>query len=188
MAPTSLIVGPAGGKASRLPESRAGEFSGSASIAPAFDPGADRNFTVHRHATPRNGVWHLEGLVNLDRVPARGATIFVGVLRARRRASSPWRSSGESVAGPGACTIEVPYLAGWNSRVLACGSADGGRGIALPSLPSTPNRPLAAIWRPSRPRAWTPCWTGSRRILRATAGAIGRWRSARAAASSVYVG
>jgi kynurenine formamidase len=45
-----------------------------------IDPGADRDFTVHRHATLPNGVWHLEGLVNLDRLPARGATIFVGVL------------------------------------------------------------------------------------------------------------
>ena len=35
---------------------------------------------MHRHATLPNGVWHLEGLVNLERVPARGATIFVGVL------------------------------------------------------------------------------------------------------------
>jgi kynurenine formamidase len=45
-----------------------------------IDPGADRDFTVHRHATLPNGVWHLEGLINLDRLPARGATIFVGVL------------------------------------------------------------------------------------------------------------
>jgi kynurenine formamidase len=45
-----------------------------------IDPGADRDFTVHRHATLPNGVWHLEGLVNLEKVPARGATIFVGVL------------------------------------------------------------------------------------------------------------
>ena len=45
-----------------------------------IDPGADQDFTVHRHATLPNGVWHLEGLVNLEKVPARGATIFVGVL------------------------------------------------------------------------------------------------------------
>lgn len=45
-----------------------------------IDPGADKDFTVHRHATLPNGVWHLEGLVNLDRLPARGGTIFVGVL------------------------------------------------------------------------------------------------------------
>ena len=45
-----------------------------------IDPGADRDFTVHRHATLPNGVWHLEGLVNLEKLPARGATIFVGVL------------------------------------------------------------------------------------------------------------
>jgi kynurenine formamidase len=45
-----------------------------------IDPGADRDFTVHRHATLPNGVWHLEGLVNLEKLPARGATVFVGVL------------------------------------------------------------------------------------------------------------
>jgi len=45
-----------------------------------IDPGADKDFTVHRHATLPNGVWHLEGLVNLERLPARGSTIFVGVL------------------------------------------------------------------------------------------------------------
>jgi len=45
-----------------------------------IDPGNDSDFTVHRHATLPNGVWHLEGLVNLETLPARGATIFVGVL------------------------------------------------------------------------------------------------------------
>jgi kynurenine formamidase len=47
---------------------------------PGIDPGKDTEFTVHRHSTLPNGVWQLEGLVNLDRLPARGATIFVGVL------------------------------------------------------------------------------------------------------------
>ena len=45
-----------------------------------IDPGNDADFTVHRHATLPKGVWHLEGLVNLETLPARGATIFVGVL------------------------------------------------------------------------------------------------------------
>jgi len=48
--------------------------------SPGIDPGKDREFAVHRRATLPNGVWHLEGLVNLDCLPARGATIFVGVV------------------------------------------------------------------------------------------------------------
>ncbi|HEY3784687.1 MAG TPA: cyclase family protein [Steroidobacteraceae bacterium] len=47
---------------------------------PGIDPGKDTEFTVHRHSTLPNGVWQLEGLINLDRLPARGATLFVGVL------------------------------------------------------------------------------------------------------------
>jgi len=47
---------------------------------PGIDPGHDTDFTVHRHSTLPNGVWQLEGLINLDQLPARGATIFVGVL------------------------------------------------------------------------------------------------------------
>lgn len=47
---------------------------------PGIDPGRDTQFTVHRHTTLPNGVWQLEGLINLDQLPARGGTVFVGVL------------------------------------------------------------------------------------------------------------
>lgn len=47
---------------------------------PGIDPGRDAGFTVHSTTTLPRGVWHVEGLVGLDRVPARGATIVVGVL------------------------------------------------------------------------------------------------------------
>lgn len=45
-----------------------------------IDAGADTAFEVHREVTLPRGVWHVEGLVNLDRVPARGATVFVGAI------------------------------------------------------------------------------------------------------------
>jgi len=48
--------------------------------SPGIDPGKDGAFAVHRKVTLPNGVWHLEGLVNLERLPARGAMIFVGVI------------------------------------------------------------------------------------------------------------
>jgi len=48
--------------------------------SPGIDPGADTAFEVHAKVTLPRGVWHLEGLVNLDRPPARGATLFVGAL------------------------------------------------------------------------------------------------------------
>jgi len=45
-----------------------------------IDPGNDNGFSVHRHATLPNGVWNLEGLVNLDRVPPVGALLVIGAL------------------------------------------------------------------------------------------------------------
>lgn len=42
------------------------------------DPGASTDFAVH-HLTLPAGLYHLEGLVALDRLPPRGATVFVGV-------------------------------------------------------------------------------------------------------------
>ncbi len=44
------------------------------------DPGAATDFAVHAGVTLPAGVWHLEGLVNLDALPHRGAVLFVGVL------------------------------------------------------------------------------------------------------------
>ena len=32
------------------------------------------------HRTLPAGLWHLEGLVNLDRLPPRGATIVIGAV------------------------------------------------------------------------------------------------------------
>ena len=43
------------------------------------DPGHARGFPVHRITLP-GGLWHVEGLVNLERVPVRGAWIVVGAL------------------------------------------------------------------------------------------------------------
>jgi len=56
------------------------EITGLGIDTPGIDPGEDTEFTVHRHATLPNGLWQLEGLVNLDQLPARGAMVFVGVL------------------------------------------------------------------------------------------------------------
>jgi kynurenine formamidase len=46
----------------------------------SVDAGVDVAFEVHNEVTLPRGVWHLEGLVNLERVPARGATVFVGAI------------------------------------------------------------------------------------------------------------
>ncbi len=43
------------------------------------DPGHAQGFPAHRITLPA-GLWHLEGLVNLGRVPARGAWLVVGAL------------------------------------------------------------------------------------------------------------
>jgi len=43
------------------------------------DPGYAVDFAVH-HITQPAGIWHLEGAVNLHRVPARGAWLVVGAL------------------------------------------------------------------------------------------------------------
>lgn len=47
---------------------------------PGIDPGAAREFPVHTGVTLPAGLWHLEGLVGLHRLPAVGATLVVGVL------------------------------------------------------------------------------------------------------------
>jgi kynurenine formamidase len=43
------------------------------------DRGVETSFPVH-HITSPAGVWHIEGLVGLDRLPPTGATVVVGVL------------------------------------------------------------------------------------------------------------
>lgn len=45
-----------------------------------IDAGIDRAFTVHAEVTLPRGVWHVEGLIDLKLVPARGATVFVGAI------------------------------------------------------------------------------------------------------------
>ena len=45
-----------------------------------IDPGNDDAFSVHRNATLLNGLWNLEGLVNLDKVPPVGALLVAGAL------------------------------------------------------------------------------------------------------------
>jgi kynurenine formamidase len=37
------------------------------------------------------GLWHLEGLVNLDALPARGALLFVGALKLEQGSGAPAR-------------------------------------------------------------------------------------------------
>jgi len=45
----------------------------------SVDPGRATDFPVH-HVTLPAGLWHLEGLINLDALPARGALLVVGAL------------------------------------------------------------------------------------------------------------
>jgi kynurenine formamidase len=46
----------------------------------SIDAGVASDFAVH-HTTLPAGLWHLEGLVNLDLLPARGALLVVGAPR-----------------------------------------------------------------------------------------------------------
>lgn len=46
-----------------------------------IDPGSEPLFPVHRDVTHPAGLWHLENLVNVDRLPSQGAVIAVGVPR-----------------------------------------------------------------------------------------------------------
>lgn len=56
----------------------------------SVDPGAASSFPVH-HTTLPAGLWHLEGLVALDRLPPRGATIVIGVLPLAGGSGAPAR-------------------------------------------------------------------------------------------------
>ena len=55
------------------------------------DPGHAQGFPAHRITLPA-GLWHLEGLVNLERVPARGAWIVVGALPLVAGSGAPARA------------------------------------------------------------------------------------------------
>lgn len=54
------------------------------------DPGGAREYPVHHRTLPA-GLWHLEGLVNLERLPPRGATVVVGVLPLAGGSGAPAR-------------------------------------------------------------------------------------------------
>lgn len=56
----------------------------------SVDAGSAKTFPVH-HATLPAGLWHLEGLVNLDRLPPRGFTVFVGALALEDGSGTPAR-------------------------------------------------------------------------------------------------
>ena len=51
----------------------------SASTRSASTPAAAATFPAHRITLPA-GLWHLEGLIGLERLPARGSWIIVGVI------------------------------------------------------------------------------------------------------------
>jgi kynurenine formamidase len=56
----------------------------------SIDYGPSKNFQGHR-ISHDSGLYHIENLTNLDRLPARGAVIFVGVLPIEGGSGSPAR-------------------------------------------------------------------------------------------------
>jgi len=56
----------------------------------SIDYGASKDFAGHKISHSR-GLYHLENLTNLDKVPARGAVIFVGALPIEGGSGSPSR-------------------------------------------------------------------------------------------------
>ena len=63
------------------------------------DPGHADGFPVHRITLPA-GLWHLEGLVGLEHVPARGAWLVVGVIPIVDGSGAPARAF--AILPPGA--------------------------------------------------------------------------------------
>jgi kynurenine formamidase len=55
-----------------------------------IDVGASRDFKVHYTILPANK-WGLENLANLGKIPARGATIFVGLPKVKGASGGPAR-------------------------------------------------------------------------------------------------
>ena len=55
-----------------------------------IDPGVADTFPAH-HVTLGAGLWHLEGLVDLHRLPPTGATVIVGALRLVGGSGTPAR-------------------------------------------------------------------------------------------------
>jgi kynurenine formamidase/mono/diheme cytochrome c family protein len=56
----------------------------------SIDYGASKNFQGHK-ISHGSGLYHLENMTNLDKLPARGAVIFVGVLPIEGGSGSPAR-------------------------------------------------------------------------------------------------
>ena len=54
------------------------------------DPGSSEDFAVH-HTTLPAGMWHLEGLIGLERVPARGAWVVAAPLNLVAGSGTPAR-------------------------------------------------------------------------------------------------
>jgi kynurenine formamidase len=55
-----------------------------------IDPGCEPDCPVH-HITMPAGLWHLEGLIGLDRLPVRGAWIVAGAMRLEDGSGAPAR-------------------------------------------------------------------------------------------------
>ncbi len=55
-----------------------------------IDPGCEPECPVH-HITMPAGLWHLEGLVGIDRLPVRGAWIVAGAMRLEDGSGAPAR-------------------------------------------------------------------------------------------------
>ncbi len=56
----------------------------------SVDPGDSRDFPVHKTILPA-GIWQLEGLIELERVPARGAWLVTAPLRLVAGSGAPAR-------------------------------------------------------------------------------------------------
>ncbi len=54
------------------------------------DPGSSRDYAVHNLTLPA-GLWQVEGLVGLDRLPSRGAWLVVGVIPVVAGSGAPAR-------------------------------------------------------------------------------------------------
>jgi kynurenine formamidase len=85
--PTLAFPGLAGDAAELLVERR---IAGLGIDTISVDPGNSSDLPVHWTTLPA-GIWHLEGLVNLDRIPARGAWLVAAPLRLTDGSGAPAR-------------------------------------------------------------------------------------------------
>ena len=56
----------------------------------SLDPGLSKDFKVHYAWLP-SGRWGLENVANLDKVPATGATLVVGIPKVKDATGGPSR-------------------------------------------------------------------------------------------------